>query len=179
VHGRGVASGVHTSVLRLPLAYGPGMKGNMVKLFDAVRHGVPLPLSNVTNRRSMVFSGNVAAAVSSVLRAPRANGETFFVSDGEDLSTPELLRRVGVALGKAPKMFPMPQSILGTVGRLGDLIGAVRPLPINSDVIHRLVGSLTVDISKLRALTGYEPPFSIQTALRETALWYESRYFKT
>lgn len=171
----GGRSGMHTAILRLPLAYGPGMKGNMIRLFDAVKHGLPLPLRNVRNRRSMVFSGNVVAALSSVLRSPRAFGETFFVSDGADLSTPELLRAVGFALGKPPNLFPMPQSILTAVGRLGDMITKVRPFPANSDVVQRLVGSLTVDISKLRELTDYQPPFSVQNALRETASWYESR----
>ena len=171
----GSSSGMHTAILRLPLAYGPGMKGNMIRLFDAVKHGFPLPFLNVRNSRSMVFSGNVAEAVSSILRSPRAFGETFFVSDGADLSTPELLRAVGLALGKRPNLFPMPQSILTAVGLVGDLIGRVRSFPANSDIVRRLIGSLTVDISKLRGLTGYQPPFSVQNALRETASWYESR----
>ncbi|MGI8402111.1 MAG: NAD-dependent epimerase/dehydratase family protein [Gemmatimonadaceae bacterium] len=172
----GARSGMHTSILRLPLAYGPGMKGNMIRLFDAVKHGVPLPLRNVSNSRSMVFSGNVAEAVSSVLRSPRAIGETFFVSDGADLSTPDLLRGVGVALGKTPNLFPMPEVVLSALGCLGDIVGTVRLSPVNSDVIHRLVGSLTVDISKLRALTGYAAPFSVQDGLRETATWYGARH---
>jgi nucleoside-diphosphate-sugar epimerase len=171
----GNGSGMQTAILRLPLAYGPGMKGNMMRLFDAVKHGVPLPLRNVRNQRSMIFSDNLAAAVSSVLRSSRVNGETFFVSDGADLSTPDLLRAVGVALGKSPNLFPVPRSILTTVGRVGDLIGRVRPFSVSSEVVQRLVGSLTVDISKLRALTDYLPPFSVQDALRETASWYESR----
>jgi len=175
VRERGSSSGMHTAILRLPLAYGPGMKGNMIRLFDAVKHGIPLPFRNVRNRRSMVFSGNVAAAVSSVLRSPRAFGETFFVSDGSDLSTAELLRAVGIALGKSPNLFPVPPWLLTSAARLGDTIGKVRPFPINSDVVQRLIGSLTVDISKLRALTDYKPPFSVQNALLETASWYESR----
>jgi nucleoside-diphosphate-sugar epimerase len=169
-------AGMQVAILRLPLAYGPGMKGNMIRLFDAIEHRLPLPLLNVRNRRSMVFSGNVAEAVSSVLRSPRAFGETFFVSDGADLSTPELLRAVGVALGKKPNLFPMPRSILTAIGRFGDMIGRSRAFPVNSEMVQRLVGSLTVDISKLRALTGYNPPFSVANALRETASWYESRH---
>jgi len=171
----GSNSGMHTAILRLPLAYGPGMKGNMIRLFDAVKHGVPLPLLNVRNSRSIVFSGNVAEAVSSILRSPRAFGETFFVSDGVDLSTPELLRAVGLALGKPPNLFPMPQSILTAVGLVGDMIGRVQSFPANSDIVRRLIGSLTLDISKLRRLTDYQPPFSVQNALRETAAWYQSR----
>jgi nucleoside-diphosphate-sugar epimerase len=171
----GSRTGMRTAILRLPLAYGQGMKGNMIRLFDAVRRGFPLPLLNVRNRRSMVFSGNVAEAVSSILRSPGAFGETFFVSDGTDLSTPELLRVVGSALGKKPNLFPMPQSILTTIGRFGDVIGRGRAFPANSDIVQRLTGSLTVDISKLRALTGYRPPFAVENALRETALWYVSR----
>jgi UDP-glucose 4-epimerase len=151
------------------------MKGNMIRLFDAVGRGFPLPLQGVRNSRSMVFSGNVAEAVSCVARSPGAFGETFFVSDGTDLSTPEILRAVGIALNKPPRLFPLPRPVLTAAGRFGDLLGARGKSPVNSDVVQRLVGSLTVDISKLRKLTGYRPPFSIQNALRETALWYNSR----
>lgn len=172
----GQRNNLDATVLRLPLAYGPRMKGNMLRLFDAVRRGIPLPFRNVENKRSMVYSENVAEAVRCCLRATVARGEVFFVSDAFDLSTPELITEIASALGKKPTMFAVPGSVLGIVGQIGDRLGRPgRPFPINSETLHRLLGSLTVDPSKLKRLTGYTPAFSPREGIRRTASWYVSR----
>ncbi len=166
---------LHASVLRLPLVYGPGMKGNMVRLFRLVDRGVPLPFGLVQNRRSLAFVGNVAGAVMAVLHSPAAWGETFFVSDGHDLSTPELLRAIGLALGRPVRLVPVPPALFRAAGRVGDLIARVRPLPFTSDAIDRLLSSLAVDSSKLLRLTGYRPPYSVAEGLGLAADWYRGR----
>lgn len=171
----GRISEIGTVILRLPLAYGPGMKGNMLRLFDAIKYSVPLPVLNVRNRRSLIYSGNAAAAVSCILCLPHWVGETFFVSDGTDLSTPELLSAVGIALGKKPTLLPMPEEILRAAGRFADMLSPVVALPWNGEVVQRLLGSLTVDISKLRRVAGYRPPFTLEAGLRATASWYLAR----
>lgn len=166
---------LHASVLRLPLVYGPGMKGNMIRLFRLVDRGVPLPLGLVRNRRSLAFVGNVAGAVMAVLRSPAARGETFFVSDGYDLSTPELLRAIGRALGRQVRLLPVPPALLRAAGQVGDLIARFRPVPLTSAAMDRLLGSLAVDSSKLTRLTGYRPPYSVEEAIRLSAHWYRGR----
>jgi len=171
-----LASRLRATVLRLPLAYGPGMKGNMLRLFAAVARGIPLPFREVHNKRSVVFSGNVGEAVSSSLQAQGAGGQIFFVSDGWDLSTTELLREIGAALGKSPRLYSVPRGLLTAVGKVGDRLSAPgRPFFVNSDMLQRLFGSLTVDDSKLRRLTGYAPTFSPRDAILVTAKWYLDR----
>lgn len=170
----GERSGVATVILRLPLVYGPGMKGNMLRLFHAVQNSIPLPLLGVGNRRSLVYSANVAEAAGCVIRTAESAGETFFVSDGVDVSTPELLRAIGVTLDKTPLLFPMPRAFLQAAGRFADVLAPVFPVPVGSEMVQRLLGSLTVDISKLRRLTGYRPPFDLQAGLRATGEWYRS-----
>ena len=168
-------AGIDATVLRFPLVYGPGMRANMLRLFDAVDRGVPLPLGSVENSRSLVFSGNVAAAIVHVMSHRAAAGETFFVSDREAVSTPELVRAIARALGRPARLLPVPPLLFRAAGRLGDLMSSVATPPVDSGAVERLLGSLTVDSSKLSRLTGFEPPFSLEEGLRKTAEWYRAR----
>jgi nucleoside-diphosphate-sugar epimerase len=152
--------GSRAAILRFPLVYGPGVKGNMLRLFALVDRGVPLPFGAVTNRRSLLYVGNLVAAVRSVLETPLGGAETFFVSDGRDLSLPSLLRLIGEALGKPARLMPVPPKLLRLV------------LP--SGESERLIGSLTVDASKLSRMTGYRAPHSVEESLRATADWYRA-----
>ena len=152
--------GIRVVVLRFPLVYGAGVKGNMLRLFALVDRGMPLPFGSVTNRRSLLYVGNLVAALHAVLVNPLEGGETFFVSDGRDLSLPTLIRMIGDALGKSARLFPMPPSLLRWV------------LPAAE--AERLIGSLTVDGSKLSRLTGYHAPHSVEEGLRATADWYRT-----
>ncbi len=151
--------GIAAPILRLPLVYGPGVKANMLSLFRWIWKGLPLPLGGIQNRRSIVFAGNVAAAIDAVLGG--SSSETFFVSDREDLSTPELARRIGIALGRNARLFAVPALALRIAGRMS---GAVR----------RLTDSLTVDSSKLTRSTGFVPPHTVDQGLRETATWFRA-----
>lgn len=168
------ASRLHAPVLRLPLVYGPGMKANALRLFDAVARGTPLPLGAVQNRRSFLFSGNLTAAVLSVLQH-ESGSDTFFVSDGEDLSTAELARRIGRALDRPARLLPVPPAALRVAGRAGDLLARVTRWPLTSAAVDRLVGSLAVDSAKLSRATGFRPPYGVDDGLRITAQWYRDR----
>jgi nucleoside-diphosphate-sugar epimerase len=152
--------GLGATVLRFPLVYGPEVKGNMLRLFALVNRGVPLPFGAVRNRRSMLYVGNLVAAVLSVLERPREGTGTFFVSDLRDLSLPELLRLIGDALGRPARLLPVPASVLR--------------LLLPSAEAERLIGSLAVDGSRLTRATGYRPPFTVEAGLRATADWYRA-----
>jgi nucleoside-diphosphate-sugar epimerase len=169
------AGGMAASILRLPLVYGPGMKANMLRLFDAVDRGTPLPLGGIRNQRSVIFAGNVAAAVVRVLQSLAAAGETFFVRDAKDVSTPELVRAIARALGRPARLVPIPPALFTAAGRVGDLVSRFIPVPITSAAAARLLGSLTVDASRLTRVTGFQPPYSLEEGLRLTAEWYRSR----
>ena len=165
------ADRLHTTSLRLPLVYGPGMKGNMISLFRLVDRGLPLPLGGVRNRRSLAYVGNVAAAFEAALRAPAARGKVFFVSDGEDLSTPGLVRAIAAALGRPARLLPVPEWAFRAGGRVGDLAGPLG-FPLTTAAVGRLLGSLAVDISALRRACAFTPPFTVAQGLAETARWY-------
>jgi UDP-glucose 4-epimerase len=166
--------GVHAPILRLPLVYGPEMKANALRLFQLVDRGVPLPLGSVRNRRSLLFTGNLMAALFASLESP-AGSDTFFVSDAEDLSTPELVTLIARSLGRRARLVPVPVGLLRMAGRVGDVVARAWPFPLTTAAIDRLVGSLSVDSSKLIRLTGYSPPYSVAEGLRITAEWYRDR----
>jgi nucleoside-diphosphate-sugar epimerase len=164
--------GLQTTVLRFPLVYGPGVRGNMLSLFQLVNRGVPLPLGRVRNRRSMLFVGNLAAAITAVLGAPATGFRVFFVADGTDVSTPELVRLIGAALGRKARLLPVPVVMFRAAGRVGDVLSRMAPLPLTSAAVDRLLGSLPVDASALGRTTGFRPPFSVEQGLRRTADWF-------
>jgi UDP-N-acetyl-alpha-D-quinovosamine dehydrogenase len=165
---------LHAPVLRFPLVYGPGMKANALRLFDAVACGTPLPLGAVRNRRSLLFTGNLVAAMLATLES-EAGSDTFFVSDGEDLSTADLALRIGRALGRPARLVPVPAFALRAAGRAGDMLARLVPWPLTSGTVGRLVGSLSVDSSRMIRATGYRPPYGVDEALRITAEWYRGR----
>jgi nucleoside-diphosphate-sugar epimerase len=165
-------AGLQASVLRLPLVYGPGMRANMLRLFDLVDRGIPLPFGLVRNRRSVIFSGNVVRAIVSVLGSPAGAGDVFFVRDNRDLSTPELIREIAKALRRPARLFPVPLSLFRAAGRLGDGLSPFVKSPLNSAAVDRLLGSLAVDASKLTRVTGFHPSIPLEDGMRETAEWY-------
>jgi nucleoside-diphosphate-sugar epimerase len=159
------SSGLEPVILRAPLVYGPEVKGNFLRLMRLVERGIPLPFGAVANRRSLVARANLAAALALCLKHPDAAGETFLVADGEDLSTPELIRRLARALGRPARLFPLPSALLNRAGRL---IG-------REAEIARLTGDLAIDSGAIRARLGWRPIVSVDDALAETAAWYRSQ----
>lgn len=143
-------------VLRPPLVYGPEARGNFARLVALVARGVPLPLGAVRNRRSLIYVGNLVDAIVRAVDDPGAAGETFMVSDGEDVSTPELVRRIARALGKPARLLPVPVALL----RLGGALAG------RSDDVARLAGDLAVDGGRIRERLQWTPPFRLDDALR-------------
>jgi nucleoside-diphosphate-sugar epimerase len=164
------------AILRPPLVYGPGMKGNPLRLFGLVDLGVPLPLAGIANRRSVLFVGNLADAIKALLRSGIGAQGTYFVSDGQDLSTPEFARRIARALGKPARLVRFPAGAFRVAGRVGDRLKPHLPFPLDSGTVSRLLESLTVDPSPLTQATGYQPSTSVEEGLRQTADWYRNRH---
>ncbi|AHL76126.1 NAD-dependent dehydratase [Stutzerimonas stutzeri] len=152
-------TGLEVVIIRPPLVYGPGVKANFYSMMRWLDKGIPLPLGAIRNRRSLVALDNLADLIMSCLAHPNAAGQAFLVSDGEDLSTTELLRRLGEALGKPARLIPVPPRLLE---RAGALLG-------KRAVMERICGSLQVDIEKSRLLLGWVPPVSVDSAIASTA----------
>jgi nucleoside-diphosphate-sugar epimerase len=160
---------MRTTTLRIPLVYGEGMKANMLKLFKLVDRGVPLPLAGIRNRRSVIYAGNVVAALTLLAARPAAAGRVYLACDAAAISTPELVRSIASALGRPARLFPVPLSMLhtaagvwSTVARRGAAQGAVR----------RLTGSLYLDTTRIRRELGFEAPFTLAEGMEHTAQWF-------
>lgn len=153
------ATGMELVILRPPLVYGPGVGANFRRLMRLAASGLPLPFAAIDNRRSLVFTGNLTDAVRQCLTHERAAGKTYLLSDGEDVSTPELFRRMARAMGTACRLFPVPA---------GWLALAARGLGRQEDAA-RLLGSLTVDGAAMRRDLHWSPPFGLDRALAATA----------
>ena len=152
--------GMEVVIIRPPLVYGPGAKGNFSSLLRWVARGFLLPLGAVTaNRRSLVGLDNLVDLILTCLQHPKAANQTFLVSDGEDLSTTELLQRMGKAMNRPARLLPVPVSLLAFAARL---LG-------KKAVAQRLLGSLQVDISKTCELLDWRPPVSVDEGLRRAA----------
>jgi nucleoside-diphosphate-sugar epimerase len=157
-------TGLEVVVLRPPLVYGPGVKANFLRLLRLVDLGVPLPFGAVRNRRSLVYVGNLADAVLTCLRCPEAAGETFLVSDGEDASTAELMRRIAHSLRRPVRLLPVPPGLMWAAARTA---GA-------ASVAESVLGSLAVDSSRIRDRLRWAPPYSMGEGLEHTARWYRT-----
>jgi nucleoside-diphosphate-sugar epimerase len=149
-------------IIRPPLVYGPKVRANFQALMRVVGRGVPLPLGSINNRRSLVGLDNLVDFILICVKHPAAANQTFLVSDGEDMSTAELVRRMARAMGRPARLFPVPVWLLQLVAaRLG-----------KREVVQRLCSNLQVDISKARSLLGWEPPVSVDEGLRRaTSEW--------
>ena len=158
-------TGMEVVVIRAPLVYGPEVKANFLGLFKIVDRGIPLPLASINNHRSLIYLGNLVDAITSCINHPKAAGQTYLVSDDEDVSTPELIRRVAAALGRPARLFPFPPSLMRFAGKF---LG-------KSDAVDRLVSSLTIDRSKIRRELGWKPPYTMEEGLKETGEWFKQR----
>lgn len=151
-------------IIRPPLVYGPGVKANFLNLMKIVERRIPLPLASIHNRRSLVYLGNLVDAISTCVKHPRAAGQTFLVSDGDDVSTPELIRRMAQALESQARLLPFSPTLMRLAGRVCGKMAAV----------DRLVGSLTVDSGKICRELSWHPPYTVAEGLKTTAEWYKS-----
>jgi nucleoside-diphosphate-sugar epimerase len=149
-------------VLRLPLVYGPGVRANFLRLMRLIDSGWPVPLGAVKNRRSLLSIWNLCDLVVKVLLRPAAPGRTWLVSDGEDLSTPELIGRIARAMRRPVRLLPVP---VGLMRWLGAVSG-------RETQIRQLCGSLTLDITDTREQLPWSPPVSVDEALALTVNWF-------
>ena len=149
-------TGMEVVIIRPPLVYGPGVKGNFANLIKLLDKGVPLPLGAIHNRRSMIALGNLVDLIITCIDHPNARNQIFLASDGVDLSTSELLRRLAQAMGRNSRLLPIPSKFLTFAAS----VMGKKPLA------DRLLGSLQVDILKTRELLNWSPPFTVDDSLR-------------
>ena len=143
-------------IIRPPLVYGPGVKGNFSSMMQWVQAGWPLPLGNIHNQRSLVAIDNLVSLIVTCIDHPAVANQVFLVSDGEDLSTSDLLRRLAKAAGVPSRLVPIPAGLLSMgLSLLGKRM-----------ITQRLLGSLQVDISKTREILGWTPPVTVDEGLR-------------
>ncbi|WP_236222633.1 SDR family oxidoreductase [Pseudomonas asiatica] len=153
-------TGLEVVIVRPVLVYGPGVKANFRSMMNWLSKGVPLPFGAIHNKRSLVALDNLVDLLLTCIDHPAAANQTFLASDGHDLSTTELLQRLGKALGKPARLLPVPAAWLKGAATLAGKAG----------LAQRLCGSLQVDIGKTRELLGWQPPLDVDQALRATAL---------
>lgn len=152
-------AGMDVTIVRPPLVYGPGVKANFLSMIHWVNKGVPLPFGDVNNKRSFVALENLVDFLYCCAKHPRAANQTFLISDDQDVSTTDLLKKVAHALGKPSRLVPVPKSILLFLG------GLLR----KKAVVSRLLGSLQVDISPAKESLGWKPLVSLDQGLKKIA----------
>lgn len=149
-------TGMEVVIIRPPLVYGAGVKGNFAAMIKLLQKGIPLPFGAIHNKRSLVALDNLVDLIITCMDHSKAGNQVFPAGDGDDLSTTELLREIGKAMGKPVRLIPVPAGVL--------MFGAA--LLGKKAVAQRVLGSLQVDISKARNLLGWEPPLSVEEGLR-------------
>lgn len=158
-------TGLEVVIIRPPLVYGPGVKGNFLSLLGWLNRGIPLPLGAIDNMRSLVGIENLVDLIITCIDHPAAVNQTFLVSDGEDLSITDLLQRLGRALHKPSRLLPVSASMLEVAAQL---VG-------KKAVAQRLLGNLRVDISKTMDVLDWSPPVRVDEGLQKTANWFLSQ----
>ncbi|MGC1954572.1 MAG: SDR family oxidoreductase [Gammaproteobacteria bacterium] len=161
-------TGLEVVIVRPPLVYGPGVRANFRRLINLVQRGLPLPLGAVNNKRSLVAVDNLVDLLTHCIDHPAAAGQTFLVSDGEDLSTPELIRRLAKVLGRPARLIAVPPALLRLAGRLAR----------RAQEVERVIGSLQVDISHACETLDWRPPVAVDEALRRMFLPPRERWAK-
>lgn len=158
LHRIATETGLEMVIVRPPIVYGAAVKGNFSKMLKVVSKGIPLPLASIANLRSFIYVGNLTSALTLCAMHPSAAGQTYLVSDGEDISTTDLLRQLGAAMGLPARLFFCPSILLNLMGYLTG----------NVKQVGRLLGSLQVDSSKIRRELNWMPPYTLQQGLQLT-----------
>jgi UDP-4-keto-D-QuiNAc 4-reductase len=155
-------TGLQAAIVRPPLVYGPGVGANFLRLLRWVDSGWPLPLGGISNRRSLVSVWNLCDLLARALTHPAAAGRVWMVSDGDDLSTVELIGRLATLMGRRVRLLPVP---VGALRALAAVMGRAAE-------IDRLCGSLRVDITPTRRVLEWTPPVPLAEGLARTVGWY-------
>jgi len=159
LHHIAAQTGMQVVIIRPPLVYGPGVKANFAALMRAVQKGWPLPLGAIHNQRSLVALDNLVDFIALCCQHPQAANQTFLISDGQDVSTTELVQSLARAAGVSPRLLPVPVCLLQALGRL---LG-------RGDAVQRLCGNLQIDSSKAMNLLGWRPKISVEEGLRRAS----------
>ena len=164
----GAETGMSVTIIRPPLVYGPGVGANFLKLLNAVRRGIPLPLALASNKRSLVYVGNLVNALIVCAQRTQTENKIYLVDDGHAVSTAELIKAMARALHVKPRLLPVPTALIKL---LGTLLG-------KTQAVQRVLGSLTVDSTPLQRDLNWQPPYSIEQGLQATAQWVHSPALK-
>ncbi len=165
LHEAATGGALKTVVIRSPLIHGPYVRGNFLRLLGWVERGVPLPFASIHNSRSFIGIANLVDMIVLSCSAPAAAGETFVVCDAEDVSTADLLRRIGDRLERRARLFPFPAATLRAAARI---LG-------RGEDAERLFGSLRVDASKAQRVLGWSPRRTLDQGLDAMCTWYKTR----
>ena len=155
-------TGLEIVIIRAPLVYGPRVKGNFLRLLDLVYKQIPLPFAKINNLRSFIALDNLIDLIICCINHPKAKGKTFLVSDDEDLSTSELIKKLSKFMHKSPRLFKVPEIIIRLIGSLTR----------KSLHVKRLFSSLRVDNLYTREILGWSPKLNVDKALEKTVRWY-------
>ena len=155
------SSKMRAYIIRPPLVYGPGVKGNFFKLLNICKKGWPLPIGSIDNRRSLIYVGNLVDMINLLIKKPPLSSGVYLCRDLEDISTPELVRKISAALDVKPTIIPFPLFLL----KIAAIFFKKRA------TISRLSESLLIDDSQTRKDLNWTPPFSMIQGLRKTAAW--------
>lgn len=155
-------SGMRVTLLRPPLVYGPGVKGNFLRLLGWARAAYPLPLAAIHNRRSLLFLGNLVDAIMMVLASPLQSERAYLLCDGGAISTPDLIRKLAGFMHVRPRLWPFPVCGLKLAGKM---LG-------QREAVRRLSDSLMIDDARFRQELGWTPPYTLEQGLEQTVNWY-------
>lgn len=155
-------SDLEVVIIRPPLVYGEGVGGNFLRLMQWTHRGFPLPLKKIMNKRSFIGIENLVDLIACCVSNPNAAGETFVASDGEDLSTPDLIERVAKLMDRSARLIPVPVRVIRKLGKIAG----------KEDVLDRLCNSLQVDAKKARCMLDWKPRVSLDEGLSRTVKWY-------
>lgn len=172
----GKEENVKTTSLRMPLVYGPGNKGNIYKMVEAIDRGRFVMMGRGENKKSMVYVGNVTDAALAVVDRQRANNEVYVVTDGVDYTVKDLYETIAKGLGKKPLPFYIPISIAKGLAKIGDVGGNIirKSLPFNSEVLGKLTSSLTFSPRKIQEELDFKPRYNLHNTINETIKWYKN-----
>ncbi|MDD5473284.1 MAG: SDR family NAD(P)-dependent oxidoreductase [Candidatus Methanoperedens sp.] len=171
----GIKSGIRTASLRLPAVYGPGNKGNIYTLIEAIDRGRFVMVGRGDNKRSMVYVGNVVDAALAVIERDKTKGAIYIVTDGIDYTVKELYEVIAKGLGKRPLPFYIPQPIANILGWAGSIGGRIigKPLQFNSEVLDKFTNELTFSSRKIQEEIGFKPKYNLYNTIGETIEWYK------
>jgi UDP-glucose 4-epimerase len=166
---------IHTVVLRLPMVYGPGAKGNVLRLLEAAARSRRLPFGCLMNRRSMVYVGNVVQAALVALVRPESMGQVYLVCDQAPYSTRDVYLTICRAMGKPPLLRRVPVWLLRVVGGVGSAVEFLtrRKMPVDIGVVSRIADDLCFSSDKIRTQLGFIPPVALEEGIARMVEWYQ------